>query len=134
MLTPDKFALSILESYSFLFHRTCDVSGQTSLPRGPKIIAMNHTVGCDPLHLPLILEEAPHFLLQDGLFTIPFIGWLLKETGQIPVCRESSRAIQRRGLLGQLCRGERDLPGFVNGRAKRRPKGGFRSEHWRPGG
>src|SRR3989304_6153297 len=100
MLTPDKFALSILESYSFLFHRTCDVSGQTSLPRGPKIIAMNHTVGCDPLHLPLILEEAPHFLLQDGLFTIPFIGWLLKETGQIPVCRKSGRAIQ---ALEQAC-------------------------------
>ena len=58
-----------------------------SLPPGPKIIAMNHTLGCDPLYLPFVLEETPHFPLQDGLFAIPVIGWMLEETEQIPVYR-----------------------------------------------
>ena len=26
-----------------------------------KIIALNHTVGCDPLHLPLILDEKGYY-------------------------------------------------------------------------
>ena len=46
-------------------------SARGLLPTGPKIIAMNHTPGCDPLYLPFLLDETPHFLLQDGLFNIP---------------------------------------------------------------
>ncbi len=53
---------------------------------------MNHTPGCDPFYLPFLLEETPHFLLQDGMFTIPVIGSLLKQTGQIPVYRGTERA------------------------------------------
>jgi 1-acyl-sn-glycerol-3-phosphate acyltransferase len=53
---------------------------------------MNHTPGCDPLYLPFVLEETPHFLLQDGLFALPGIGQLLRELGQIPVRRGTERA------------------------------------------
>jgi 1-acyl-sn-glycerol-3-phosphate acyltransferase len=92
MFAPDQTVHGLLKVYSRLLNRTCIVSGNTVLPSGPKIIALNHTDGCDPLFLPLILEEKPHFLLQDGLFKMPVIGRLLKETGQIPVYRGSERA------------------------------------------
>jgi 1-acyl-sn-glycerol-3-phosphate acyltransferase len=81
-----------LKTYFAVSHRSADVKGSLPLPAGPKIIAMNHTPGCDPLFLPFILDETPHFLLQDGMFRVPFIGWMLKESGQIPVCRGTDRA------------------------------------------
>jgi len=92
MFTSAQLSRFVLKSYFTLLHRTYEVQGFISLPSGPKIIAMNHTPGCDPLFLPFVLEELPHFLLQDGLFTIPLIGKLLKDTEQIPVYRGTERA------------------------------------------
>jgi 1-acyl-sn-glycerol-3-phosphate acyltransferase len=98
--TAVKIALIILKLYFMVLKRTVDVKGSCSMPKGPKIIVMNHTPGFDPLYLPLILEETPHFLLQDGLFKIPLIGWLLKQTGQIPVYRGTNRV---RETMEQAC-------------------------------
>jgi 1-acyl-sn-glycerol-3-phosphate acyltransferase len=92
MFSTEQFSRFLLKSYFTLLNRTYDVKGHTSLPPGPKIIAMNHTPGCDPLYLPFVLKETPHFLLQDGLFAIPVIGWILNATGQIPVHRGTVRA------------------------------------------
>jgi 1-acyl-sn-glycerol-3-phosphate acyltransferase len=100
MFASDETLRKILKSYAWLSHRSCVVSGNLSLPRGAKIIALNHTEGCDPFLLPLFLEELPHFLLQDGLFTIPVIGNLLKQSGQIPVYRGTERA---REAFDQAC-------------------------------
>ena len=85
-----RIARITLNTYFKLFNRTVDAQG--SIPSGPKIIAINHTPGFDPLYLPSMLDEPPHFLLQDGLFKIPVVGWLLKATGQIPVYRGTDRA------------------------------------------
>lgn len=92
MFTVEQFSRLLLKSYFTVLNRTYDVKGNSSLPAGPKIIAMNHTPGCDPFYLPFLLEATPHFLLQDGLFTIPVIGSMLKATGQIPVYRGTERA------------------------------------------
>jgi 1-acyl-sn-glycerol-3-phosphate acyltransferase len=92
MFTAHQISRSLLKSYFTLLNRTYDVNGHMSLPPGPKIIAMNHTSGADPLYLPFIVKETPHFLLQDSLFTIPIIGWMLKGTDQIPVYRGTERA------------------------------------------
>jgi 1-acyl-sn-glycerol-3-phosphate acyltransferase len=92
MITPIQISRIVLKSYFTIFHRSFDVKGNCLLPAGPKIIAINHTPGFDPLYLPFILNETPHFLLQDGIFKIPFVGWALKETGQIPVNRGTERA------------------------------------------
>jgi 1-acyl-sn-glycerol-3-phosphate acyltransferase len=100
MFAPDETARNLLKVYSKVLNRSCEISGHTTLPRGAKIIAMNHTDGCDPLFLPLFLDEIPYFLLQDGLFEIPLIGKLLKETGQIPVYRDTNRAKE---ALQQAC-------------------------------
>jgi 1-acyl-sn-glycerol-3-phosphate acyltransferase len=91
---------SVLKAYFTLLNRTYEVRGHETLPDGPKIIAMNHTPGFDPLYLPFLLKETPHFLLQDGLFSIPLIGWILKGSGQIPVHRGTARA---KDAMDQAC-------------------------------
>jgi len=92
MITPIQISRTVLKSYFAISNRSFDVKENCALPDGPKIIAMNHTPGFDPLYLPFILKDTPHFLLQDGMFSIPFIGWMLKESDQIPVYRGTERA------------------------------------------
>ncbi len=106
----------ILKTYAFLFHRTHTVSGMENLPKGGKIIALNHTVGCDPLHLPLILDEKVHFLLQDGDFTIPLLGWMLRETEQIPVYRGTDRAKEALEQACQMLREGKTIVIFPEGK------------------
>jgi len=77
--------------YRFLFSDGLEVSGNISLPPGPKIIAANHTNGSDPLYLPFLTEEKLHCLFQNGLYKIPVLGLLLKKTDQICVDRANGR-------------------------------------------
>jgi 1-acyl-sn-glycerol-3-phosphate acyltransferase len=116
MFTPDQMCRSILKSYFTFFDRTNDVAGNMSLPSGPKIIAMNHTPGCDPLYLPFVLEETPHFLLQDGLFAIPIIGRMLKETEQIPVYRGTEKAKDAKELACSMLREGKTIAIFPEGK------------------
>lgn len=116
MFTADQISRSILKSYFTVLNRTYDIKGQLSLPPGPKIIAMNHTPGCDPLYLPFVLEETPHFLLQDGSFTIPVIGWMLKETGQIPVYRGTDRAKDAKEQACSMLRQGKTIAIFPEGK------------------
>jgi 1-acyl-sn-glycerol-3-phosphate acyltransferase len=121
MFTPDQIFRYVLKSYFTIFNRTNDVTGDISLPPGPKIIAMNHTPGCDPLYLPFVLEETPHFLLQDGLFTIPIIGWMLKETEQIEVYRGTEKAKDAKEQACSMLREGKTIAIFPEG--KEVPKG-----------
>ena len=107
---------SVLKAYFALFNRSYEVKGQGTLPAGPKIIAMNHTPGFDPLYLPFILKETPHYLLQDGLFRIPVLGWMLKGSGQIPVFRGTTRATQAMDQACALLRDGGTIAIFPEGR------------------
>lgn len=91
MFTPDDTLRMILRTYTSLFGGAV-VHGHFPLPKGPKIIAANHTIASDPLHLPLVLEEKPYFMMQHNLFDLPVIGQLLKLAGQIPVKRNSAQS------------------------------------------
>ena len=84
MFTSYEILCMILKTYTGIFSKA-EVHGCFPLPKGPKIIAANHTLASDSFHLPLILDETICFLLQDGLFDLPFAGTLLKLAGQIPV-------------------------------------------------
>ena len=107
---------SVLKTYFSLFNRSYEVKGQDTLPTGPKIIAMNHTPGFDPLYLPFILKETPHFLLQDGLFRIPVLGWMLKGSGQIPVLRGTAKATEAMDQACALLRDGGTIAIFPEGR------------------
>jgi 1-acyl-sn-glycerol-3-phosphate acyltransferase len=116
MSASDNNARKLLSAYFKILNRTCDVSGASSLPQGAKIIAMNHTDGYDPLFLPLLMEEKPYFLLQDGLFKIPVIGKLLKDSGQIVVHRGTERAREAYEQACQYLREGRTIALFPEGK------------------
>jgi 1-acyl-sn-glycerol-3-phosphate acyltransferase len=116
MFTTEQASRFVLKSYFTLLNRTYDVRGMSSLPAGPRIIAMNHTPGCDPFYLPFLLNETPHFLLQDGLFTIPVIGSILKGTGQIPVYRGTERAKDAKEQACALLREGKTIAIFPEGK------------------
>ncbi|MDK1029460.1 MAG: lysophospholipid acyltransferase family protein [Anaerolineae bacterium] len=71
--------------YLRLFSLKCNISGIYPLPKGPKIIAANHPNATDSFNLVTTLDETPRFLMRSNLFSIPIIGWLLNNAGQIEV-------------------------------------------------
>jgi len=91
MFIPDEILRTLLRLYGGLFGRA-EISGYFPLPKGPKIIAANHTLASDAFHLPLVLDEKPYFMMQHNLFDLPLFGPLLKLAGQIPVERNGTRA------------------------------------------
>src|SRR5215510_3945155 len=84
MPTSNEILRTILRAYPGWFVKA-EVHGCFPLPSGPKIIAANHTLASDALHIPLAINEKLCFLLQANLFQLPILGQLLKLDGHIPV-------------------------------------------------
>ncbi len=74
-----------------------DWSGAANIPAtGGFVVAPNHISYIDPLILGDYLVEvgrAPRFLAKSTLFDVPVFGRIMKGTAQIPVYRQSDRAI-----------------------------------------
>ncbi|WP_431711889.1 lysophospholipid acyltransferase family protein [Glutamicibacter uratoxydans] len=69
--------------------------GFDTLPQGGFILCVNHTTKIDPLvvgHALYSHGRLPRWLAKESLFTAPVIGWVMKNTGQVPVARKSSSA------------------------------------------
>ncbi|GGO93880.1 lysophospholipid acyltransferase family protein [Wenjunlia tyrosinilytica] len=77
-----------------LFKR--DWRGMEHIPAaGGFITVVNHNSYLDPLsyaHFQYNSGRVPRFLAKAGLFKAPFVGMMLRGTGQIPVYRESTDA------------------------------------------
>ncbi|WP_051837606.1 lysophospholipid acyltransferase family protein [Streptomyces sp. NRRL WC-3742] len=75
-----------------------DWRGWENLPKeGGFIAAVNHNSIIDPViyaHWQYNSGRPPRILAKSSLFSIPFIGFMLRKTGQIPVFRESTDAAQ----------------------------------------
>ncbi|MCX4687877.1 lysophospholipid acyltransferase family protein [Kitasatospora purpeofusca] len=75
-----------------------DWRGWEHLPkRDGFIAAVNHNSIIDPLvyaHWQYNSGRPPRILGKSSLFSVPFIGFMLRKTGQIPVFRESTDAAQ----------------------------------------
>ncbi|MGP3981121.1 lysophospholipid acyltransferase family protein [Streptomyces sp. KR80] len=92
-----------------LFKR--DWQGMEHIPEdGGFITAVNHNSYLDPLsyaHFQYNSGRVPRFLAKAGLFKAPFVGMMLRGTGQIPVYRESTDAIGAfRAAVDAIERGE----------------------------
>ncbi|MFG2192659.1 lysophospholipid acyltransferase family protein [Streptomyces sp. NPDC048639] len=92
-----------------LFKR--DWRGMEHIPaEGGFITAVNHNSYLDPLsyaHFQYNTGRVPRFLAKAGLFKAPFVGTMLRGTGQIPVYRESTDAIDAfRAAVDAIERGE----------------------------
>ncbi|MER5353900.1 lysophospholipid acyltransferase family protein [Kitasatospora sp. NPDC002551] len=75
-----------------------DWRGWEHLPKeGGFIAAVNHNSIIDPVvyaHWQYNSGRPPRILGKSSLFSVPFIGFMLRKTGQIPVFRESTDAAQ----------------------------------------
>lgn len=98
---PMPLALRALgPALTFLMNSIQDVhiTGTSSIPpRGPAIIAANHTSFLDAILIGMPLFQrgiTPRFAARADLFSAPILGRLLHQSGQIPV--------HRRGDISQL--------------------------------
>ncbi|WP_243854807.1 lysophospholipid acyltransferase family protein [Canibacter zhoujuaniae] len=61
--------------------------------QGPFVLAPNHLSEIDPIAMAVAvfkLGRLPRFMAKASLFKVPFLKWILKITGQIPVYREAN--------------------------------------------
>ncbi|AOT61237.1 MULTISPECIES: lysophospholipid acyltransferase family protein [Streptomyces] len=92
-----------------LFKR--DWRGMEHIPgEGGFITAVNHNSYLDPLsyaHFQYNTGRVPRFLAKAGLFKGAFVGTMLRGTGQIPVYRETTNALDAfRAAVAAIERGE----------------------------
>ncbi|MCP9944464.1 1-acyl-sn-glycerol-3-phosphate acyltransferase [Streptomyces somaliensis] len=92
-----------------LFKR--DWRGMEHIPtEGGFITVVNHNSYLDPLsygHFQYNTGRVPRFLAKAGLFKGPFVGAILRGTGQIPVYRETTNALDAfRAAVAAIERGE----------------------------
>ncbi|MGP5698754.1 lysophospholipid acyltransferase family protein [Glutamicibacter arilaitensis] len=69
--------------------------GFDTLPDGGYILCPNHLTEIDPLvvgHAIYSNGRLPRWLAKESLFKVPVLGWLLRNSGQIPVSRSSANA------------------------------------------
>ncbi|KAF4409079.1 MULTISPECIES: 1-acyl-sn-glycerol-3-phosphate acyltransferase [Streptomyces] len=88
-----------------------DWQGMEHIPAdGGFITAVNHNSALDPLsyaHFQYNTGRVPRFLAKAPLFKVPFVGMVLRGTGQIPVYRESTDAANAfRAAVDAINRGE----------------------------
>ncbi len=64
------------------------------LPKtGAFILSPNHLTNIDPIIVGRVvwkLGRAPRYLAKASLFAVPFLGWLMRKSGQVPVERSGS--------------------------------------------
>lgn len=76
------------------------------LPRtGPAVVAPNHFSEIDPFVMGVViwrLGRAPRYLAKASLFKVPFLGWLLRTSGQVPVERAGTRGIDPLATASQI--------------------------------
>jgi 1-acyl-sn-glycerol-3-phosphate acyltransferase len=74
------------------------------------VVAVNHVSHVDPIAFAHFLYDngrVPRYLAKASLFTMPVVGWVVRNSGQIPVVRESRDAAEAfRGAVVAIEAGE----------------------------
>lgn len=65
-----------------------EVRGREHLRPGPLIVAAKHQSAWDTMVFHQLLAD-PAFILKKELLSLPFIGWYLNKTGQVPIDRKA---------------------------------------------
>ncbi len=64
------------------------VRGRENLPPGAALVAAKHQSAWDTMIFHHLLAD-PAFILKKELLSLPFIGWYLRKTGQVPIDRKA---------------------------------------------
>lgn len=105
-----RFVIIVLRPLTKLLWRT-EWRHVERIPKtGPAILAFNHVSYADPIFVGRLVWDHgrnPRFLAKASLFTIPFVGRIIRGAGQIPVYRGTADASEAlRGGVEALDRGE----------------------------
>ena len=76
-----------------IFTKFVIVDGDKMPKTGAFVLSPNHFTEIDPVVVGRVvwkLGRAPRFLAKASLFRIPFVGWVLRRAGQIPVERSGT--------------------------------------------
>lgn len=96
---------SIVGAYIALFVRKIHIEGRDNIPPGAKIVVANHALASDGFLLPFIFPDKLHYMIQEDIFRIPFVGKLLAMADQIPVVKgQGIEALQN--ALDKLAEGK----------------------------
>lgn len=91
-----RFVVALLRPLFMVFTRR-EWSGVEHLPgEGGFVVVTNHYSHLDPLVLGHFLVDhgfSPRYLGKIEVFRVPVIGWIVRKADQIPVHRESGRAV-----------------------------------------
>ena len=92
-----RFAVVVLWPLLMAFTKR-DWEGEENLDLEPGgiVVATNHLSWFDPLSVSLLLwnnDRPPRFLAKESVFSVPFVGSVIRSAGQIPVYRETTDAI-----------------------------------------
>lgn len=71
------------------------IDGDKIPATGGVVLVANHTTKIDPLTIAHFVHHngrLPRFLAKAGLWDVPFVGWIARDTKQIPVARMSGDA------------------------------------------
>jgi 1-acyl-sn-glycerol-3-phosphate acyltransferase len=92
-----RFAAAVIKPTLWILTRRT-WHGQEHIPAtGPVILVVSHLSHADPLmvaHYVYDRPREPRFLGKEAVFTVPFVGMVVRGAGQIPVRRASSEAAQ----------------------------------------
>lgn len=83
-----QLGMLILRLYRQIFSIQFCLRGVENVPMGSKILAANHPNVSDVFLLPLVFNGKIKAVAQYDLFHTPIIGWIFRNTGQIPVYPE----------------------------------------------
>ncbi|MCR2811611.1 1-acyl-sn-glycerol-3-phosphate acyltransferase [Microbacterium sp. zg.Y1090] len=79
-----------------------EIEGGENLPmEGAYVLAPNHYSEFDPVVVAVAtwrLGRAPRFMVKEGLFRVPVLGWALRATGMVPVSRAGSASTAKQTI------------------------------------
>jgi len=106
------------------FYCGLEARGIEHLPaRGGVLVAANHKSLLDPPFLAYCMARAgrrPYFLAKNELFRNPFLGWVMRSLGSVPLERYSADVGALKSALGLLESGQA-IALFPEGTRKRKP-------------
>ena len=90
----------------FKVYFRCHVYNAERVPlEGGVILASNHASYVDPPLIGAGLRRLVNFLARENLFSIPVIGWVLRQWEVVPVDRDGGGAVGLRAILERLLAG-----------------------------
>lgn len=102
-----------------------DIHHDAPLPKGAKIIAVNHPSTNDPAFITALSREHMTILIKDTVFKVPLFGRSLRMSGHVPVVAGNGRAALEEGI--RLLRAGKTVMIFPEGVIS--PECGFHKAH-----